>query len=70
MKHALALAALCAGLMALGAMCDSKPAKYGAEITTCLETSNSWAEYEPCCVSVARRARRDPTFCFRDGGAP
>jgi hypothetical protein len=64
MKRLLLLAL---ALSFLGAMCPSpKPAKYGAELAICLETSKSWAEYEPCCLDVAQRYHRDPSFCLRD----
>ena len=59
-------------LLALGALlvgCPT-PAKYGTELAVCLETSKSWAQYEPCCIATAHRYQRDPSFCLQDAGAP
>lgn len=54
----------------------AKPATYGGALATCDLQAATWEEYTPCCVVVAQRFNRDPSFCFRatdagsqDGGS-
>lgn len=46
-----------------------QPPKYGAQLAACTELSRTWDEYEPCCIDVARRNGRDPSFCLREKDA-
>jgi hypothetical protein len=63
------LLVLALALSFLGAACPPpKPAAYATELGVCLETSQSWAEYTPCCADVAKRYGRDPSFCFQESG--
>lgn len=49
---------------------SARPAAYATDLAVCEQTAKSWDEYEPCCIAVARRYERDPSFCMRpsDGG--
>lgn len=53
----------CAYLKEIG---ENKPLTYAGELAHCEAVSTSWAEYIPCCVSVAQRYGRDSEFCFPD----
>ncbi len=69
-RLALALAlACCAAKCAV-----ERPAAYGTELELCVEDSSSAAQYETCCIDVAHRYGRDPSFCLiienNDGGRP
>lgn len=52
----------------LGSRLESakKAADYGQELAACQANSTSWDNYEPCCMAVARRNHRDPSFCLRE----
>lgn len=62
-----------AGCAALKDAVTAKPTTYGAELAACDLQASTWEEYTPCCVDVATRYQRDPSFCFRgasDAGQP
>lgn len=46
----------------------ARPTAYGAELAACEQSATSWSTYTPCCVDVAHRYGRDPSFCLPDGG--
>ena len=47
-----------------------RPTTYGGELDACEAKSpagpEGWKTYTPCCVDVAAKYGRDPSFCFPD----
>ncbi len=58
----------------------ASPTSFGLELGACQAKappgSEGWAVYAPCCVDVYLKyplpdgGPRDPSSCYRDGGAP